>query len=131
MSVTRDDVTRPRFLFGGAVVALVLGAAVVVLTGDKSHSAARFAATALPTTLPFVLGTPAPRGRRTLWLVLTVLVTAGWTSAVIGLCSADGDPSFAGLHGWLACALACVVALVATIAGMVHRRRHARDRTAF
>lgn len=128
--MTRENVTRTRFLLGGAALALLLGVTMVALTGDGSHAATRFAATALPTLLPFMLGTPAPRGRRTLWLVLAVLVTAGWTSAVIGLRAADGDPSFAGLHGWLGCALAGMVALVATIVGAVHRLTLARDRTA-
>ncbi|WP_375272291.1 hypothetical protein [Sphingomonas sp.] len=122
--------TRPRFLLGGTALALLLGAALVAMTGGGVQPGMRFTATALPTILPFVLGTLAPRGRRALWLVLAALVTAGWTSAALGLRAAVDGPSFAGLHGWLACAVAGAVALVVTTIGTVRHRTRARNRTA-
>ncbi|WP_294191249.1 hypothetical protein [uncultured Sphingomonas sp.] len=126
--MTRDDMTRGRFLIAGGVLAMACGVVLVAATGNGADTGLRFAATALPALSPFVLGTAAPLGRRMLWWVLAALVVAGWASAVIGLRAANGDPSFAGLHGWAACAIASIVALGASVVGGVSHLFRGRSR---
>lgn len=119
--------TRGRFLVAGGVLAMACGIVLVAATGNGTDMGLRFTATVLPAMLPYVLGTAAPQGRRMLWWVLSGFVVAGWASAVIGLRVANGEPSFAGLHGWAACAIASIVALEASVVGMI--RHHSRDRS--
>lgn len=114
--------TRGRFLIAGGVLAMACGAVLVAATGNGADAGLRFAAAALPAVLPFVLGTAVPLGRRMLWWVLASLVVAGWTSAVIGLRAANGDPSFAGLHGWATSAIASIVALGVSVVAMIRDR---------
>ncbi|SEL24047.1 hypothetical protein SAMN05216382_1621 [Sphingomonas palmae] len=120
--------TRGRFLIAGGVLATACGIVLVATTGNGADAGLRFAVTTLPTVLPFVLGTAAPRGRRMLWWVLAALVIAGWTGAVIGLRAANGDPNFAGLYGWAACVIASIGAIGASAVGLVRNQFRGRSR---
>ena len=125
----QGGVARARFLLAGAALALAGACVIVAVTrGDAAAPVLqRGAAVGVPTLVPFLIGAVAPAGRHGLWWVLAALTTIGWTSAAVGLRAARADASFAALHGWAACVVASIVALMYVVISTL-RRQLARHR---